>query len=84
MRLRHKMMRSGTMPLTPVRHFPSIAAAAGGRALEEEHMASRKALLAASVLTVGAVAIPASARNAADAMPGNPAVSCRVTSRAAG
>lgn len=47
-------------------------------------MASRKALLAASVLTVGAVAIPASARNAADAMPGNPAVSCRVTSRAAG
>ncbi len=49
-------------------------------------MAFRKALLAASVLTVGAVAVvvPASARHSTDAKPGNPAVRCRVAPHAAG
>ena len=49
-------------------------------------MAFHKALLAASVLTVGAVAVvvPASARNATDATPGSPAVRCHVAPHAAG
>src|SRR3712207_938485 len=53
---------------------------------EEEHMVSRKALLAASVLATGALAAaaPGSARNATDAMPAPPAMSCRVAGMTGG
>jgi hypothetical protein len=49
-------------------------------------MVSRKALLAASVLAAGALAAaaPASARNATDAAPGAPAMSCRVAGMTGG
>jgi hypothetical protein len=49
-------------------------------------MVSRKALLAALVLAACALAVaaPASARNATDALPGGPAMSCRVASMRGG
>lgn len=49
-------------------------------------MATREALLAASVLAAGALAVaaPASARDAIDAGPGGPAVSCRVAGMTGG
>lgn len=49
-------------------------------------MVSRKALLAASVLAAGALAVaaPASAYNGVHGAPGGPAMSCRVASMAGG
>jgi hypothetical protein len=76
-------MQSGTTRVTTVRHLPR-AVDDGCSTRRSQMPAHRSVLTLASVLAIGLAAVPALADPSGPAVPGNPAVNCRVASMGGG